>query len=223
MLEDGRAAGDDWEVHALIGPDATERAVETALDEVFAGPVRENDLVYFFFAGHGRVNPLNQRDVRLMVYDSDPQHNRAGISYAEFRRVFFDSNAGYAVAFIDACRSGAIDISRGSGRPDQDLLGGVQEHAPTKVIITSGSGPQRAFEDPDLGHGVFTYYLRRGLAGEAADKDTDVYVDLGELDDFLRREVAEYTTNNSRMARQTPMVWYGDNLNSINFPLAIRN
>jgi hypothetical protein len=223
MLRNEAVAGGKWEVRSLTGDEATEQSVGTLLDEVFAGPLRERDLLYFFFAGHARVNPLNARDVRLMLYDSDPKLNRAGISYTEVRRSFLESTAGYAVAFVDACRSGSIEIARGSGRPDQDLLGGLQEIAPAKVIITAGSGSERAFEDPDLGHGVFTHFLLRGLGGEAADSDRDMFVDLDELEGFLGQEVAGYTANHPRMSRQRPRVWYEGDLNAGRFPLAVRN
>jgi hypothetical protein len=33
------------------------------------------------------------------------------------------------------------------------------------IIFTSGRGTQPSWEDDDLGHGVFTYYLLKGLSG----------------------------------------------------------
>lgn len=221
-LEQEDIFGTGWKIHRLIGKDATEDAIEQKIDEVFAGSLRNNDLVYFFFAGHGRVNPINSRDVRLLAYDSDDDNPRAGIEYASFQRNFFGARAGYAVAFIDACRSGSIGFGRGADRPDQDLLGNVTAVEPTKVIFTAGSGSQRAFEDPNLKNGVFTHYLIRGLNGEARNDDDDHFVDLIELEEFVADEVSRHTALHPQMKRQTPRIFDSDGLYPDRFPLAIR-
>ena len=223
LINNSEILGPGWEVHLLAGKQATEVAIGDKIDELFAGALNEQDLIYFFFAGHGRNNPSNNRDIRLLAWDSDPSKNRAGINYSSLRDNFFNANAGYGVAFIDACRSGSVGFGRGADRPDQDLLGNVYAQRPTKVIFTAGSGTQRAFEDPQLQNGVFTHYLLRGMRGEADNKDQDEFVDLQELEQFVADNVSKHTRDHPKMARQIPRLFDPTGLYADRFPIAIRS
>ena len=48
---------------------------------------------------------------------------------------------------------------------------------------------QGALEAPDLGHGIFTYYVLEGLKG-AADLNRDGIVSLQELYEYVEREAS---------------------------------
>ena len=223
MLGNATKFNDGWTIHKLIGKDATERNVQTTFDKVFGSALRQNDFVYVFFAGHGRTNPLNSRDIRLLMYDSDPKFSAAGIEYESFRRNFTASDAGYAIAFIDACKSGSIKIGRGeNSSPDQSLLGKLYQAPPTKIIFTSGSGNQLSFEDKELKNGVFTHYLIKGLNGAAPKIDNDYYVDLNELERYVSDNVTSFTENHPEMNLQQPRVWQDKSLFAEHLPLSVR-
>ena len=56
-------------------------------------------------------------------------------------------------------------------------------------MIIAAAGPNEvALETSELGHGVFTYYVLQGLAGEA-DRDTDGVVTVSELYDYVEQQV----------------------------------
>ena len=57
---------------------------------------------------------------------------------------------------------------------------------PTGVnLLTAGTPSQSAYGDVQLQQGVFSYFLFKGLAGEA-DANGDMRVSLGELADYVQ-------------------------------------
>ena len=58
-----------------------------------------------------------------------------------------------------------------------------------RAIITAARASEVALELPDLGHGLFTHNLLRGLAG-SADLDHDGIVTLPELYQYLEERVS---------------------------------
>src|SRR6185503_12409902 len=72
--------------------------------------------------------------------------------------------ATYRILITDSCHSGAIT-------PDDtakinQALGGLN---PSLFSLTASRDREQSFESGDLGggHGVFTYYLVKGMSGEA--------------------------------------------------------
>ena len=71
-------------------------------------------------------------------------------------------------------------------------------------MITASDISESSFEDARWdGHGVFTYFLLRGLKGEA-DKNHDGVVTAGELFAYLERAVPEATNG-----KQNPRAMQG--------------
>jgi uncharacterized caspase-like protein len=55
--------------------------------------------------------------------------------------------------------------------------------------VTASRPAEVSIELPELGHGLFTYYLVQGLQG-AADGNRDGIVSLQELYEYVEREVS---------------------------------
>jgi formylglycine-generating enzyme required for sulfatase activity len=82
------------------------------------------------------------------------------------------------------------------GRPlKKRALGGV-------AALFSCSEGERAFEHPDLKHGVFFHFIIKGLQGEA-DFDGDGTIDFDELAAYAKKRVYRYVVNEYRV-EQTP-------------------
>src|SRR4029453_5750205 len=79
---------------------------------------------------------------------------------------------------------------------------------PTQVIFYSCQIGERAYEDPDLKHGVFTYYILRGIRELAGPPDG--VVDAGQLAAYLRDNVRKWGDELKQRAKfpveQTPMM-----------------
>ena len=97
--------------------------------------------------------------------------------------------------FLDACYSGAgggrtfAAKSTRAGSVDDEFL---QRLARTKgrAILTASNTKEVSYELPELGHGIFTYYLIEGLKGKA-DLNRDGTVTLQELYEYLAEQVTK--------------------------------
>lgn len=61
-----------------------------------------------------------------------------------------------------------------------------------RVILTSSGANEISHEFDKYGHGIFTYYLLRGLTGEA-DLDGDKLVSVDEVSLYLKKTVRKAT------------------------------
>ncbi len=146
------------------------RIIETLGDEV-GMKATENDLIVFFFAGHGdtRGHAADQMGFVLPA-DYDPQkHMATSISMSTLRDVSRQIQAKHVLYVMDSCFSGGILQSRaplveipveGTLRYVQGLL-----ERPAHVVITAGG--QSDFANEEGGRGLFTKLFIEGLEGMA--------------------------------------------------------
>jgi len=96
------------------------------------------------------------------------------------------------VVFIDACFSG---LTRSGGALRVGTRGVVVslEHpalrSETMAVFSAAAGEQVASSWPQRQHGLFTYWLLRGLRGDA-DESGDGAVSVGELGRFIHDNVS---------------------------------
>jgi tetratricopeptide (TPR) repeat protein len=188
-------------ITTLIDKQATEFSILTTLSKI-SKTVKSNDLVVFYFAGHGDVAFVegSQRGYFLT-------HN-AGKSrdYESGGAVRFDAihdsitkiaNKGAQVYFItDACRSGKIIDAKGTSLTLAAFNTGYEKT--TKFISCQAN--ELSFEYDFLGHGAFTYYLVKAISGEG-DATKDNTLTVRELNDYLINSVEAITDN-----KQSPTV-----------------
>ena len=99
------------------------------------------------------------------------------------------------VAFLDTCYSGAAGgrtflAKRTRSSQVDDLFLERLTRSKGRAIITASRPAEVSMELPELGHGVFTYYLLEGLKG-AADLNKDGIVTLQELYEYLEQQVTQ--------------------------------
>src|SRR4030095_16419496 len=101
--------------------------------------------------------------------------------------------------FLDACFSGAAGgrtfvakKTRATGVDDLFLEGLPRSKG--RAIITAAKPSELSIELPELGHGIFTYYLTEGLKG-AGDLNRDGIVSLQELYEYLQQQVVHKARN----------------------------
>jgi tetratricopeptide (TPR) repeat protein len=71
-----------------------------------------------------------------------------------------------------------------------------------KVIISASQAFERARERDDIGHGIFTHNLVKGLEEGEADHDGDGYISVEELYKYISKNVKAETKG-----QQVPMKW----------------
>ncbi len=89
------------------------------------------------------------------------------------------------MVLLDCCHAAATAIQRNPTRavltPEQ-VLAGYQGQG--RITLSSSDGTEKSVELGEVGHGAFTYYLQKGLRGDA-DRDGDGVVTADELWNYL--------------------------------------
>jgi uncharacterized caspase-like protein len=155
------------------------KTVKASLEAIVAS-AKTQDTVLFYFSGHGLLEPESQHTV-LCLADTDKENLlETGLTLQELLAMFNHCAAHCQVVWLDACHCGNMTLTGARGHkkesslsnPTTQLLDALRKRAAKSkgfyALLSCDQG-QQSWEFPDLGHGVFSYYLMRGLRGEAAN------------------------------------------------------
>ncbi|MCI0432602.1 MAG: caspase family protein [Gemmatimonadetes bacterium] len=186
-------------VTLLLNDEASERAIRTALATNLPKRASKQDTVCVYFAGHGapvinpKTNAADGLEKYILPYDADPDNLRATAISMDAVPGFFDLiDANQILFFLDCCYSG-IAGGRTIEHPDFGMRSAQSSEfleqiaGQGRVVVTACSASEVSLEPHALGHGLFTYYLVKGLAGEA-DVDGDG-VTIDELYSYVYNNV----------------------------------
>ncbi|WP_419659714.1 peptidase C14, caspase domain protein [Desulfosarcina variabilis str. Montpellier] len=201
-------------VKLLINERATGRNIKYLLNDWLKKALKE-DKVTVYFAGHGSSeSPESQGNYYLLPYDTE--YDR--ISSTAFPMWDIETalrryiRARKVIVLADACHSGGVgqsfDMARRAGRGVllnnriSSALEGLSKVGDGICVISASDTNQFSQESERWGggHGVFTYFLQKGLQGDA-DYNADGEVNLGELTPYLSQNVRRETEN-----QQSPIV-----------------
>jgi hypothetical protein len=184
----------------LLNQDATTQGVRHALFTFLTKP-QEQDTVVIYIAGHGAPDPLDPRNLYLLTSDSKPD-DMGGTAFPMWQlQDVFDRvlKAKRVLTFADTCHSYGFSgrqAGTASRRANYLVNQYLQRYASKgqRAVITASDISESSFEDAKWGdgHGVFTYYLLRGMKGEA-DTNHDGVVTAGELFAYLQQSVRTAT------------------------------
>jgi len=182
-------------VKMLLGRAATLANIKNALEQWLPSVAKSDDRVLVYFAGHGFI--ANGK-AYLAPYDLSLS-NISGTAYPmdTLGSVFANKiNAKWKVLLTDSCHSGAISVDGDA----QAMHGALQDLGKSLFSLTASRDRERSFESADWGggHGIFTYYVVKGLEG-SADENRDGIVTADELGEYVRTNVRMATNN-----QQTP-------------------
>jgi hypothetical protein len=191
----------------LLLTDKTERKptlrnIKWALGTFLARSAHKDDLVMIYFAGHG-ASEVDQRGIErdglskyLVPLDADPDDlYSTALPMDEMQNVLGRIEAERVTVFLDACYSGAAGGRTFASTKKtrtvnvDDIFLDRLTRAKGRAIVTASRPAELSIELAELGHGIFTYYLVRGLQGYA-DNNRDGIVSLQELYEYLAQEVS---------------------------------
>jgi hypothetical protein len=190
-------------VKLLLGDRAGLADLRSALEEWLPrNATRAGGRVYVFFSGHGAPDP-ETGEAYLVPYDADPAYLKTrGLRVSALYDALKGLPGQQSLVFLDACFSGGGERSV--------LAAGARPLVPVKAATTPGGVAALAAAGPrettgaardGVAHGLFTWYVLKGLRGEAdADHDRDVTLD--ELARFVEAGVAADARLDNR--EQTP-------------------
>lgn len=170
---------------------------------------KKDSEIYIYYSGHGAPS-LDGDEAYLLPQDGNP--NYASNTSYPLQQLY--SNLGSLkskdiTVFLDSCFSGG-------GRSNESILAMAKPvflspelpvAASNVSIFSAASGNQIASSYPDMQHGLFSYYLMKGLRGDA-DANGDKKITQLELNLYLGEHVGSMA---HRMGReQDPQLQSGD-------------
>ena len=160
---------------------------------------RQESDVYIFFAGHGLASDDGSK-MYLLPYDGAPELLDDTAILRD--RLFSDvaaANPRSVTVFLDTCYSGT---TRGTdmliaSRPI--AIRALEQSIPDNfTVMTAAAGDQTAKPLEEAKHGMFSYFLMKGMEGEA-DANKNNEITAGELHSYVQTNVIQQSSG-----KQTP-------------------
>lgn len=179
------------DILTLTNARAKRRDIIEGIKGQFCDPskVKKEDLVIFYFSGHGAavgdkigICPHDYYDMEHLISDQ------------EIRDLLSKSPARHKVCIIEACKSEIAPMSIKDSFTHADLMRFHQSRHAIQdgiVFITSTEVGANSLELPDKG-GIFSHYLFEAMKGEA-DFNKDRQISSQELYDYLKTKVSKAT------------------------------
>lgn len=173
------------DVILLTGKYATKARIKKSLSDQFSRAT-ENDVIVFFFSGHGYQGGI-------CPYDISEKDLNSGLSYKEIKAILKLSKAKNKIIIADACFSGGL---RGGAASDSG-----NDNDNSVILFLSSRSGETSGENPIMTNGFFTQALVRGLKG-GADTNRDKRISAKEIFTFVSQKVKEQSKD-----KQHPVMW----------------
>jgi hypothetical protein len=165
----------------------------------------KNKDIYIFFAGHGLASD-DGKNLYILPQDGDAALLQyTSISRLEMFELINKVEPNSVTMFFDTCYSGQT-------RDEEMLVAGLrpirltaeEQDTPNNfTIFTASNYDQTSGSINQAKHGIFSYYLMKGMEGQA-DSNQDKKITNGELIAYLKQNVSEEAFINNR--QQEPML-----------------
>ena len=166
--------------------------------------------IYIFFAGHGLAS-TDGKELYLLPYDGEPRLlEDTALLRSEIFETLQSINPKSVTVFLDACYSGQTrekDMILADARPIAIVP--VESDVPDNfTVFSASSGSEISGSLPEAAHGLFSYFLMKGLEGDA-DANNDKKITNGELHNYVHSNVTRQAVRLGR--EQTPQLQGDEN------------
>jgi hypothetical protein len=193
-------------VALLLNDRAAKADIEKYFEKWLPNRVEKDASVFVYFSGHGAPNPKTG-DAYLVPYDGDPAFvDETGYALKRLYQQVGKLPARDVVVMLDSCFSGAGGrsvIGKGMRPMVLSVENPVLASGKT-VVLAASAGDQVSSTHDKKSHGLLTYFVLKGLQGEA-DGNGDGAVELQELFAYLKPQV-ERTARREYNNEQTPQL-----------------
>lgn len=165
----------------LLNDKATKDRIVRAIKKVF-NMASKDDIVMFFFSGHGYAGGLCASDGLL--------------TYKEIRKAMAQCKCPNKIMMIDACRAGGLRVD---DKKSQQATSDAKKA--NVMLFLSSRNNENSIERLDMKNGLFTNFLYKGLTG-SADVNHDRVITAKELFDYVHKNVAKES-----IEKQHPVMW----------------
>lgn len=189
----------------LTDAHATKSDIEAYLDDWLPRRVTPRSRVFVYYAGHGAPEPEGQ-GAYLVPYEGHPDFSSKMLPLARVYDSLNRLKAREVVVFLDSCFSGAKgrSVMQQGIRPLVMTSERQLSVRDKPLVMAAASGSEVTSDLDSARHGLFTYYLLKGLRGEA-DRNGNKRIELDELFAFVSSNVAR-TASRELNRTQTPVM-----------------
>jgi len=192
-------------IKLLVDGDAEEVEILRTFRTWLPSRVKSTTDVYVYYSGHGLPAPDGQGLYILPLRADRDLIEDTAIPFSKINAALQLAKARSVTIFMDACYSGQARSGEtlvASARPIS-LRTENRLFPDAFTVITASQHDQISSSSPDLQHGIFSYYLMRGMEGEA-DANKDGKITLGEMQVYLSENVGRQAAMMSR--KQDPQL-----------------
>jgi uncharacterized caspase-like protein len=187
-------------IKLLVDADADDVAIYRAFKTWLPSRVRNGTDVYVYYSGHG-LPTADGKGLYLLPQRADRDFlDKTAITQAEINAAIQAAKPRSVTVFLDSCYSGQSRSGEtliASARPVA-LKAEKQLFPDNFTVITASQADQISSSSPDLKHGIFSYYLMRGMEGDA-DANRDGKITAGEMQAYLAENVARQAGMQNRV------------------------
>lgn len=155
--------------------------------------------VYVFYSGHGLSSPDGQSLYFLPHGVDEDLIDRTAVGQKEIIALLNAAIPKSVTMFIDACYSGKArggETLLASAKPVA-LKADANVFPLNFTVITASSNDQISSSSPELKHGIFSFYLMKGMEGDA-DGNKDGKITAGEMQEYLSDKVSRQAMSMGR-------------------------
>ena len=181
--------GNFTQVKKLLNPNS--EAMRIAILNLFKN-AEKDDLLLFFFSGHGMINDDNH----LYLATRNTAKDNFEATAVDGNFIQAQSKNCYSkrqVLILDACYSGAFANGWHTKSIGVDIK--KQLGAEGRVVMTSSAATQTSFTQEGATLSLYTQYLVEGIETGAADNDSDGKIHIQELHAYAKAKVQAVKPN----------------------------
>jgi uncharacterized caspase-like protein len=191
----------------MIDKDATKSRMEGFIKQYLPENVTSETTLYVYFAGHGAPD-MAKGEPYLVPYDGDTRFlEQSGYNLKEFYQDLNKLKVQKVFIFLDSCFSGvaarASDMLVKGSRPALIHVENATIASEKIISMSATNEAQVSHSYEEEKHGLFTYYLLKGLRGAAASGN-DQWVSIKELYAYVKNNVSR--TARRMGSEQTPAI-----------------
>jgi len=164
--------------------------------------------VYVFYSGHGYPGQ-DGNSLYILPHGADKDLiSKTAINQQEIVSAIQNAQPRTVTMFLDSCYSGQTrggDVLIAGARPIAPKTS-TNSYPPNFTVISASSNDQISSASPELKHGIFSYFLMKGMEGDA-DQNKDGRITVAEIQEYLTDMVGRQAMGMNR--KQQPQL-FGD-------------
>lgn len=191
----------------LLNDRALKSDMEKYLEKWLQNNIEKDSPVFIYYSGHGAPNPKTG-EAYLVPYDGDPSFlEQTGYPLKRLYESLGKLDSNQVTVVLDSCFSGAggKSVLAKGARPIVMSIENPLMPRQNTIVFSASSGEQISSTYQEKGHGLFTYFMLKGIKNEV-ERNTN-NVDIGELHEYIKSQV-ERISRKMYNNEQSPQLFF---------------